>query len=199
MRGRAQNTGHFPQLLHPRDRGVSEDGSTGWYAALLRSSQVLANVVDLLRSRLQHHQARSTEDGSGRMRLSLNVAPPLRTCSFNSLPSPLPLRSPCMHVCTLPVRETPSRFEGGSSSVSIENGLSRFPLNTRSYTSNILIRRCRFLRHYYVQLDECFTRLRIRIRLLIATGPFVRSPITVTFRLSKFALYILMSRNVTKT
>lgn len=75
MRDWSPNAGHLPQLLHPRDRGVPEDGSTGRYATVLRPVKILPDVAHLLRSRFQHHQEGSTEDGRGRMRLSLNRSP----------------------------------------------------------------------------------------------------------------------------
>lgn len=73
LRRRSQDAGYVPQLLHPRDRGVPEDGPAGWYAAVLCAPQVLAHVAHLLRPRLEHHQEGSTEDGGGRVRLPLGA------------------------------------------------------------------------------------------------------------------------------
>lgn len=45
---------------------------------MLRAPQVLADVLDLLRPRLQHHQEGSAEDGGGRVRVPVNAPHLLR-------------------------------------------------------------------------------------------------------------------------
>lgn len=73
MRGWSQDAGHISQLLHPRDRGIPEDGPAGRYATVLRASQVLAHVAHLLRPGLEHYQERPAKDGGGRVRLPLKM------------------------------------------------------------------------------------------------------------------------------
>lgn len=73
LRGWSQDAGHISQLLHPRDRGIPEDGSAGWHATVLRASQVLAYVAYLLRSGLEYYQKRPAENGGGRVRLPLKL------------------------------------------------------------------------------------------------------------------------------
>ena len=63
LRRSASNSGHFPQLPHARPGRVSPDGLVPRPAAVLCTDQILQHVAHLLRTRHEHHQARSAQNG----------------------------------------------------------------------------------------------------------------------------------------